>query len=133
VYGAKSLSNGNVPWAAGKHPGLDLVCTTDTNILAIRGGKVISSNGYGDWGQHVVIEQDDGLFCIYAHMSTRFYAVGDRVERGRRVGIMGSTGQVTAAHLHIELQSKYYDAFSHRDMARYLNIANQLGSIVYLN
>ena len=131
-YGAKSLSDGSVPWKAGVHAGLDLVCSDVPLIKAIRGGKVIRSRNYGAWGNYIVVEQEDGLYCIYAHLSMRDVEEGRTIEEGTVIGMMGASGYVTGRHLHIELQSDYYNAYSHVDIARYLDIVNEEGNVRYL-
>lgn len=58
-------------------------------------------------GNHVVIEIEEGLYALYGHMdpgSVRV-AVGDRVERGQELGLIGSSGNSTTPHLHFHLQS----------------------------
>lgn len=131
-YGAHALSDGSVPWTAGVHPGLDLVCDDIPIVHAIRGGKVIRSRKYGAWGNYIVVEQDDGLWCIYAHLARRDIAEGRYIEEGTAIGLMGATGYVSGAHLHIELQDDYYNAKSHVDIAEYLGIKNQRGYVEYL-
>lgn len=126
------MSNGSVPWVAGKHPGLDLVNDINPDVLAIRGGLVIRSRSYGDWGNYVVVKQDDGLWCIYAHLGRRTVVEGEYIVEGTMVGTMGSSGNVTAAHLHLEIQTDYYNAYSHADIAAYLGIKNQKGLAEYL-
>lgn len=130
-YGANSLSDGSVPWAASVHPGLDMVNDTDPTIFAIRGGAVIRSRNYGDWGQYVVVQQEDGLQAIYAHLSRREVEEGQVVAEGEKIGYMGGSGNVSGLHLHIELQDDYYNAYSHQDIAAYLGIKNERGIVQY--
>jgi murein DD-endopeptidase MepM/ murein hydrolase activator NlpD len=132
-YGAKSLSDGSVPWTASVHPGIDLVCDSDATIKAIHGGTVIRSKTSGSWGSYVVIEQEDGLSAIYAHLNARFVEVGDNVAEGQFVGVMGNSGNVNGTHLHLEIQSDYYNAYSHQDIAEYLGIKNEVGFVQFLD
>ncbi len=126
VYGVK---NSKQSYVAGVHSGLDIVSDGDKTVVAIRRGRVIRSKSYGNWGEYIVIEQEDGLYCIYAHLSKRFVGVGDAVEEGQGIGVEGRSGNVTDSHLHIELEKEYYDPFSHVDIARYLGIKNEVGPV----
>ena len=109
-----------------------MVNDTDPRVRAIRAGRVIASNDYGAWGKHICIKHEDGLYCVYAHMGNRYYQTGDWVEEGDIIGIMGSTGNVTAGHLHIELATAYYDAHAHVNIADYLGLNNERGLAEYL-
>ena len=51
-------------------------------------------------GNHVLIEHGMGIHTGYSHMSRLYVKTGDLVERGQLLGLSGSTGRVTAAHLH---------------------------------
>ena len=130
IYGIK---NPNQQYDSGVHPGLDMVSDGDPTLVAIWGGKVIRSKMFGAWGNYTVIEQEDGLFCIYAHKASRFAKVGDVVKEGQEIGTEGSTGNVTGPHLHIELQKAYYNPFSHINIAAYLGIKNEKGPIQFLD
>lgn len=58
-------------------------------------------------GNHVVVEIAPGLYTLYGHMdpgSVRV-AVGDRVEQGQEIGLIGSSGNSTTPHLHFHLQT----------------------------
>lgn len=121
-YGVK-----NSAYSAGYHTGIDFVSDGDKNIFAIQSGKVIRSTLYGAWGNFIVIQQEDGLSCVYAHLSKRYVNVGDNVAKGDLIGVEGSTGNSTGSHLHIELLKTYYDPLSSIDIAEYLGIKNVVG------
>lgn len=57
-------------------------------------------NGYG---QTVIIDHGNGVATLYAHQARLTVHEGQVVERGQMLGTVGSTGQVTAAHLHYEV------------------------------
>ena len=123
-YGVK-----NSAYSAGYHTGIDFVSDGDKNIFAIQSGKVIRSTLYGAWGNFIVIQQEDGLSCVYAHLSKRYVNVGDSVAKGDLIGVEGSTGNSTGSHLHIELLKTYYDPLSSIDIAEYLGIKNTIGKV----
>jgi len=131
-YGALALTDGSVPWEAQLHPGLDLVSDDIPLVRTIRGGLVIRSRTYGEWGKYIVVKQEDGLYCIYAHLASLAVSEGETVAEDTVIGVMGSSGYATAAHLHIELQENYYDPYSHVDVAYYLGIKNVVGYVGYL-
>ena len=87
------------------HTGIDLVepfgspvYAADDGIVALVGS---SSSGYGNY---VVIAHSGGLDTLYGHLSTAVVKVGDRVSQGQPVGLEGSSGNSTGAHLHFELR-----------------------------
>jgi hypothetical protein len=58
-------------------------------------------------GNHVVIEVEPGLYALYGHMDTGSVRVkvGDHIEQGQELGLIGSSGNSTTPHLHFHLQS----------------------------
>ena len=90
----------------GGHDGLDMNPGLGTPITAIADGVVsVSVDDPGGLGVHVVIDHDiDGekVSSVYGHMllGSRILKVGDRVEVGDQVGLVGSTGASTGPHLH---------------------------------
>jgi murein DD-endopeptidase MepM/ murein hydrolase activator NlpD len=87
------------------HTGIDLVAPFGTPVLAADDGVVAlvgsSSSGYGNY---VVIAHSGGLNTLYGHLSTSLVKVGQTVTQGTPVGLEGSTGNSTGAHLHFELR-----------------------------
>jgi Peptidase family M23 len=59
-------------------------------------------------GNHVVVERDDGLCVLLAHLrrSSVGVARGDRVRRGDRVGECGNSGNSTEPHLHVQVMDR---------------------------
>ena len=119
-------------WSSGKHDGVDIVSDGDKTILAVSGGTVIRSGLNASWGEYIVVQMADGRAIVYAHMvsGSRKVAVGKTVSSGQAIGTMGSTGNSTGAHLHIELQKKYYQSGGTDDITAFLGIANQVGKVV---
>jgi murein DD-endopeptidase MepM/ murein hydrolase activator NlpD len=92
------------------HYAIDLVPGAGTPIYSIAAGVVIDHvDGHGSWGNYVRIQHTiDGrpVISSYAHMQSGSspLAIGDTVAVGDFVGLVGATGQVTAPHLHLEIE-----------------------------
>ena len=86
------------------HTGIDLLAGYGTPILAAAGGKV-TATGYADYfGLRVEVTDSYGLVEIYAHMSDTSVKVGDAIQQGQKVGLVGSTGLSIGSHLHLQLE-----------------------------
>lgn len=85
-----------------RHMGVDLPLKTGTPVVAAFSGKVRLSKYYKGFGNLVVIRHENGLETFYAHLSKRIANVGDWVTAGQTIGLGGSTGRSTGAHLHFE-------------------------------
>jgi murein DD-endopeptidase MepM/ murein hydrolase activator NlpD len=87
------------------HTGIDLVETFGSPVYAADDGIVaLVGNSSGGYGNYVVIAHAGGLNTLYGHLSTALVAVGQAVTQGTVVGLEGSTGNSTGAHLHFELR-----------------------------
>ncbi len=87
------------------HKGYDIACKTGTPILAVYDGYVESVNSSGSgYGLHFVIKHPNGVKTLYSHCSKLYVSVGDKIERGEVVGLVGTTGKVTGSHLHFEVR-----------------------------
>lgn len=85
-----------------RHMGVDLPLRTGTPVKAAFSGKVRMSKYYKGFGNLVVIRHESGLETFYAHLSKRMVSPGDWVSAGQTIGLGGSTGRSTGAHLHFE-------------------------------
>lgn len=85
------------------HAALDITGTKSKNIYAIQSGTVISSfndNGYHQGaGNNIKIEHANNYVSQYMHLAKSLVKVGDHVEKGQLIGIMGRTGSATGVHL----------------------------------
>jgi murein DD-endopeptidase MepM/ murein hydrolase activator NlpD len=86
------------------HTGLDFAAPSGTEIHAVANG-VVTSVGYdGAYGNKTVITLDDGTELWYCHQTSYVVNVGDTVSGGDLIGYVGSTGNVTGPHLHLEVR-----------------------------
>jgi murein DD-endopeptidase MepM/ murein hydrolase activator NlpD len=80
-----------------------------TPVLAAASGRVETAEsgdeGYSNkgYGNHVVIEHEDGSRTVYAHLQETYVEEDQEVEQGEPVGALGCTGHSTGTHLHFEL------------------------------
>ena len=86
-----------------RHWGLDIGLPQGTEILSGQDGTVIFAGDAGGYGLLVVIDDGEGLISRYAHCSVLYVSVGDEVNAGDVIARVGSTGQSTGPHLHIEI------------------------------
>ena len=86
------------------HKGLDLGGQTGMEIACPADGVVIFTGHRGGYGVTVVVHHGFGLQTHYAHLSRYMVRVGQRVQRGEVIALMGSTGKSTGPHLHYEVR-----------------------------
>ena len=131
-YFARPIAADNVNWPLAEyryggvffapnivHTGVDIDADEGTQILAAGPGTVVSAdwglyteapgNITDPYGQAVVVRHDFGykdqvLFTVYAHMSKIIAVVGQHVETGDVLGLVGDTGATTGPHLHFEVR-----------------------------
>jgi murein DD-endopeptidase MepM/ murein hydrolase activator NlpD len=83
------------------HKGIDIAGSGP--IRAVDNGRVVSAGWDGDYGKAVVIDHGNGYRTLYGHLRSISVSVGDVVEKGKIIGMMGSTGDSTGVHLHFEV------------------------------
>lgn len=85
------------------HRGIDFAAPTGTPIYASDGGTVIVSGISGGYGYCIDIDHENGKVTRYGHCSKLLVGVGEKVYQGQNIGLVGSTGNSTGAHLHFEI------------------------------
>ncbi len=86
------------------HHGTDIAVPADSPILAVHGGTVLEAGWKNDvYGNAVLLDHGNGWQTLYAHCNSVLVQVGQRVEQGQRIALVGSTGNSTGPHLHLEL------------------------------
>ena len=85
------------------HGGLDFAAYRRAPIIATGPGRVIYAGWRSGYGRTVEIDHGYGFVTRYGHLHEIAVRRGDTVERGQRIGGMGSTGRSTATHLHYEI------------------------------
>jgi murein DD-endopeptidase MepM/ murein hydrolase activator NlpD len=85
------------------HKGIDIARPSNRSILAADNGTVVSAGYSSGFGNKIEINHNNGMKTIYAHLSSIDVSVGDVVQSGEQIGVMGSTGNSTGIHLHFEV------------------------------
>jgi murein DD-endopeptidase MepM/ murein hydrolase activator NlpD len=87
------------------HTGIDIAAPLGSPVLAAADGIVVgvahTSVGYGNY---VMIAHGGGVITLYAHLLETDVSVGDKVARGKKIGLEGSSGLSTGPHLHFEVR-----------------------------
>ena len=88
------------------HRGVDYAAPRGTAVKASGDGKVTFAGRNGGYGRTVVLKHGSTYTTLYAHLSriSKGIRVGTRVEQGRIIGYVGSTGLATGPHLHYEFR-----------------------------
>lgn len=86
------------------HTGVDIAAVTGTPVHAAADGVVIFAEMESGYGRLIKIEHGNGMETYYAHLSKFYVQAGQEVRRGEVIGAVGSSGRVTAPHLHYEVR-----------------------------
>jgi len=86
------------------HEGLDFPASVGTPVYAAADGIVTSAVQTSDYGNLLKIDHGSGLETRYAHNSKLLVKSGDRVTKGQKIALIGSTGRSTGPHLHYEIR-----------------------------
>lgn len=86
------------------HYGMDYPARVGTPILAVNDGTVVIAGKFPVRGNLVAIDHGGGLVSLYFHQSKVLVKVGDKVTRGQKIGLVGSTGLSIGPHLHLEMR-----------------------------
>lgn len=81
-------------------------------VYAVADGYVVtstaiknSSGNYSSYGNYILIAHFNGLYTLYAHLSSRSVSAGETVSQGQVIGAVGTTGNSTGPHLHFEVRT----------------------------
>jgi len=85
------------------HTGLDFAAAYATPIRSVTAGVVIATGYDGRYGNKTVVRLADGTELWFCHQSVVDVEVGERVRPGEIIGAIGTTGNVTGPHLHLEV------------------------------
>ena len=86
------------------HTGLDIATPLGTPIKVVAGGTITCASYNGSYGNLVKVDHGNGLETWYAHTSKMYVKVGQQVNAGDVIAAVGSTGNSTGPHLHLEIR-----------------------------
>ena len=89
---------------SGWHGGVDIRAPVGTLVQAAAGGVVVTSGVEAAYGLVVKVEHTSGFVTVYAHNDVNLVEVGDRVDLGDVIALVGRTGRATTDHLHFEIR-----------------------------
>ena len=91
----------------GGNPGIQAIA--DGIVLISEDLRGNQNGGYRSFGRYIVIYHPaEDVYSLYAHMSERYATKGQEVKRGQVIGRVGSTGNSTGNHLHLEIHPGSY-------------------------
>ncbi|MGL5827336.1 MAG: M23 family metallopeptidase [Nocardioides sp.] len=90
-------------WSS-SHTGLDFAAPSGTPIYAVANGTVTETGYDGAYGNKTVLTLDDGTDLWFCHQTSYAVSVGDIVRAGDVIGYVGSSGNTTGPHLHLEVR-----------------------------
>jgi murein DD-endopeptidase MepM/ murein hydrolase activator NlpD len=110
LFGGTEFAKNN-PGIYGRpyHPGVDFGMPVGTKIKSVSGGTIRDFGntdafpGCYAWGKWILVDHDNGLSSLYAHLSSILVSRGQRVESGEVIALSGNTGVSTGPHLHLTL------------------------------
>ena len=90
--------------SGGTHTGLDIANSTGTPIKAAAAGTVVYSGYKGSYGKLIIVAHTNSIQTYYAHCSRLYVSAGQTVSQGEVIAAVGSTGNSTGPHLHLEVR-----------------------------
>ena len=90
-------------WSS-NHTGLDMAAPAGTPIVAVANGVITETGSAGAYGNQTIQTLEDGTEIWYCHQTEIGVNPGDRVIGGQQIGTVGSTGNSTGPHLHLEVR-----------------------------
>lgn len=104
------------------HHGVDIAAPYGTPIAAIFYGTVTAVGEEATLGRYVVLDHGDGMQIMYAHCAEIIASQGTVVRGGETVALVGSTGDSTGDHVHIQVASDglIYNPTAVASVARYV-------------
>lgn len=85
------------------HTGIDLVAEEGVPVVATEEGVVIRAELAEAWGNIIVIQHQGAYSTSYSHLKSMLVKQGDKVKKGKEIGLVGHTGMSIKNHLHFEL------------------------------
>lgn len=127
-YGA-TFGQAGPMWASGRHTGLDILAAAGSDVRSVAAGQVTAAFSGGPYGNHVLLSHAGGIQSLYAHLSAMLVSAGDMIAGGQKIGAVGSTGNSTGPHLHLEARSFGRGAFDPMELLNASPGKNPTGAV----
>ncbi|MDQ0482088.1 M23 family metallopeptidase [Guptibacillus hwajinpoensis] len=85
------------------HKGIDIAGVSNKTIRTVDNGTVTAAGTRSGYGNQITISHNNGLRTTYSHLASMSVSTGDTVQKGDKIGVMGTTGNSTGIHLHFEV------------------------------
>lgn len=86
-----------------QHSGIDFAGRDGSDVLSVAAGIVTDAGERSGYGQLVEINHGNGYVTRYGHNDSIVVKVGDKINKGQRIALMGSSGRSTGPHVHFEV------------------------------
>lgn len=86
------------------HGGLDFSAPYGSEVLSTADGNIKRVGRSATYGIYIDVDHGNNVMTRYAHLSKAFVKRGEKVCATQRIGLVGSTGRSTGAHLHYEIR-----------------------------
>ncbi len=84
--------------------GIDIAARIGDEVRAVEGGVVVKADWFKGYGRLVIIDHKNGMYTLYGNLSQVDVNNGDRVERGKVIGLAGDTGSLKGSKLYFEVR-----------------------------
>jgi septal ring factor EnvC (AmiA/AmiB activator) len=84
--------------------GIDIAARVGDEVRVVHDGQVVYADWYKGYGRLVIVDHGEGLYSLYGHLSQLEVGGGDRVSRGKVVGLAGDTGSFKGPKLYFEIR-----------------------------
>jgi len=85
------------------HKGIDFAGKEGSAVIAVAEGVVTKASGRSGYGKLVEVNHGNGFVTRYGHNKKLLVKVGDKLAKGDKIALMGSTGRSTGPHVHFEV------------------------------
>lgn len=87
------------------HTGIDIAAKSGTVVKCFADGVVLEAKHNDTYGNYLLIEHSNGIRSFYGHNSKLNVKSGQKVKKGQKIALVGTTGMSTGPHLHFEIRN----------------------------
>jgi septal ring factor EnvC (AmiA/AmiB activator) len=84
--------------------GVEIRAPEGQKIASVFEGVVLYADWFKGYGRLIVLDHGEGYYTVYAHAAKILVKVGDRVEKGQTIGLVGNAGSATGSQLYFEVR-----------------------------